>query len=94
MSHKIYLGIGVILASAMSIQIIFSHHGLRDLLELSHHIDDSQVRVDEIELETRQLKRQVDILETARSSVVERHVRESLGWVKPSDLIYFESSKK
>jgi len=71
-----------------------SKHGVVDLLRLRRQMDAAKTQIATIEEENRRLKTQADLLETPTPALVEQELRLYLGWVKPGELVYFESSDR
>jgi cell division protein FtsB len=93
MKAKLLWVLGALFAILVVSPIIFSHHGLIDLLEFRALIKKAEVRVAGIENETQQLKTKLDLLQGADADAFEYHMREKLGWVRSEDLVYFEASR-
>jgi cell division protein FtsB len=85
------LAISLVLVCVAS-ALTFSHHGLIDLRKLSGQISTVKERIVLIEEENKRLKHQADLLEKPTAEILERHVRTTLGWVKPNERVFIESS--
>lgn len=77
---------------ALAFAVTFSHHGLHDLMTFQKQLTESRKRIRLIEEENRRLSRSVELLQTASQEVRERHWREALGFAKPGEMVYLESS--
>lgn len=84
----------VIVISAVLGAALMSQHGYRDYRRLKGQIEKTRERVALIEFENQNLKRQADLFEKPTDDLVEREVRDFLGWVKPNELVYLEKSSQ
>jgi len=71
---------------------IFSNHGLLDLRQLEKQVDRVHDEVSRVEEENKRLKTELDLLMQGSTKISERKVREVLGWVRPGEWIYLEST--
>lgn len=89
---KILLSLIVLLGIGTG--VYFSHHGLRDVRKLQGQIRQAEERVARLEKQNQTLKYQVSTLEKPTDEILEREVREFLGWVQPHEIVYLEQVKK
>ena len=70
----------------------FSRHGYRDLVELQSKLGRARERILLLEKQNEDLQRQASLLEEPSEDLLEKQVRDFLGWVKQSELVYVEKS--
>jgi cell division protein FtsB len=70
--------------------VVYSSHGLKDLRRIQNQIEQTKIRVAQLELENQNLKRQVGLFEKPSDIIAEREIRDFLGWVKPNEIVYLE----
>ncbi len=73
---------------------LYSHHGFFDLRRLQAQIENARVRAQAVELENQRLKYHVALFDDPSEDLIEREVREFLGWVKSNELVYLEKSSR
>ena len=78
---------------AASAGILFSHHGLLDLMQFNKVIDAKIIELSELEKENRELKRRFDLFAKRSGSFFDDQIRSLMGWVRPGELVYFENER-
>jgi len=79
----------LVIASAFA-GILYSHHGLLELRAFQKIIVRTQVAIAKVEDENKKLRRQLDLLDDPSAAITERQVREIMGWVRPSEIVFHE----
>ena len=92
MSRKGLVIYSVVLLTLVLVGAIYSRHGFLDLRRLQGQIQKTRAEIAAIEVDNQQLKRQVDLFEKPTEDLMERQVRDFLGWVKPNEVVYLEKS--
>lgn len=90
MRRKFLLFLALFLIITDTMGILFSHHGLVDLVRFNRVIDAKVANLVELEIENRELKRRVDLLDQSSGFTWDLQVRELLGWVRSDEIVYFE----
>lgn len=70
---------------------VFSKHGYRDLWRFSSQVDAARERVALLEDDNQKLSKQVDLVVSSNPAILERQIREVLGWVRSDEIVYVES---
>ncbi len=73
--------------------IVITPEAFNRMIETSSDILDEYYEYSK-EIENQKYKRQVDLFEKPSEDLVDRQMRDFLGWVKPNEVIYLEKSER
>ncbi|MDB5037135.1 MAG: Septum formation initiator [Bacteriovoracaceae bacterium] len=93
MSSRTLWGFSSILIIVVLVGTIYSRHGFFDLRRIQRQIKNTRDQAAQVEMENQKLKRQVGLFEKPSNDLIEREVRDVLGWVKSNEIVYLEKSK-
>lgn len=73
--------------------MIFAEKGLGDLSRMISQIRGTEAHIHQLEKSNENLQRQLKLLQSADSELLEARIRSEYGLVHPGEWVYLESSK-